>query len=216
MRGHSTDQEQRQLAELEGHLDFNKSSIEELLTLGLLYIEPAHEEENAIRCFEATLEREPDCALARIWLAYCLQHCGMDRESLRKALAVLLPLHAEDSPERGAALMLSVLIARDQGVINLESSVAMMEESVSSEPRWVSNRQLLAELYRRCSRKEEAIEQIRLALLNVMSPNSSWSILHKNYETFITWRAAHRNAERLEQELQSLLTHSYSPSGPEN
>jgi|SRR5579864_4004196 hypothetical protein len=92
MRGHATKEEEARVRDLESRVDLETSPLSQLLELGLMYQEPCHEEDRAILCLEAILARDPDCSLARIWLAYILLHYRMDNASLRRARQLLRPI----------------------------------------------------------------------------------------------------------------------------
>lgn len=197
MRGHSTPAEERRIEDLERRIDLTTSPIADLLTLGLLYMEPAHEEESSKRCFEAILAREPDFAHARIWLAYVLEHHDMDRDSLRRALDILQPLRAPGSPERAAGLFLSALIGREAEDLSLSQATAWMGQSVAEEPSWVSNRHMLGKFYMDAGRFKEALVHLRAALDNFAPPHPSWDVQTENYECLITWRSSDYVQDRL-------------------
>lgn len=205
MRGHSTPGELDQLEALESLVGAGSASIDDLITLGLLYMEPAHEEDRSIKCFAEVLQRAPGNALARIWLAYVLQQYDMRPEALRRGLELVRPLCEPGAPQRGAALILSVLITRDLGEASVADSIAKLEQSTVVEPAWVSNRILLVGYYDTLENTDEVLRQIDLAMPNLVAIDPAWGVQKMNYEIFITWRASNSSADWLVRERRALV-----------
>ena len=204
MNGHAGNEEIEVVRRLESRMELGSSSINDLLELAQLYIEPVHREAEAIAILEAVLKRDPDNSFAKFWLAYCCLHYLMDPAAIRKAKELLESVIQADPQHAGAAYMLLAEVLEEEGNLPVDQKIEMLEKSVALEPDWVFNRQSLAWAYRQTGKFSKALEQIEKALSNVTQPDPSWSITRRNFEESITGRIGHRAAERLTSDLQKL------------
>ncbi len=210
-RGHATPEEIREVEELERVIDFESSSIEDLLKLGQLYIEPCHEEEKAIEVFEAILKRDPGNVWAKYWIAYCCVNYLMDEDSLKRAKDLLDSCLSDVFGKGNAAVYLLLVRVIDElhyidkkYRISEKEKLNLLEESVRLEPNWVSNRMNLAWLYKKLGRIDDAIYQIEKALENFISPESGWSTIQYYFEDAVTWRVSESWIEDFQKELEEL------------
>lgn len=202
MTGHATSSELQEIQRLEANLDLSLNSVDDLMQLALLYMEPAHREEEAIQLLEAVISRDPLIGEARIWLAYVLLHYKMDSVSLSRAIEVLTPL-LEDPTFDGPASMMVAEVLEEQGA-DLGDRIQFLEMSVAKEPSWVNNRQDLAWAYSASGRSEDARRQLELALGSVRRANPAWGVHRRNFEESITGRTAFGVEERLRSDIQDL------------
>ncbi len=210
-RGHATPEEIKEVEELERGIDLERSSIEDLLKLGQLYIEPCHEEDRAIEVFEAILRRDPTNIWAKYWLAYCCVTYLMDEDSLKRAKDLLESCLSDPSGKNNAAVYLLLVRVFDElhyidkkYKVSDEEKLNLLEESVRLEPTWVSNRMNLAWLYKKLGRIDDAIHQIEKALENFISPESGWSTIQYYFEDVVTWRVSESWVEDFQKELKEL------------
>jgi tetratricopeptide (TPR) repeat protein len=182
---------------LEATIDPERSPVEDLVRLGLLYIEPCHREDDAIILLEAALKRVPGHACAKIWLAYCCIHHLLDEAALARARRLMESVLEAGSDERGAAYLLLAEAGRDLGDLPLTEEVALLEASVQQEPGWVSNRESLAWVYAQTGRRADALAQLRAALRNIRPLREGAGVAEEMYEQSITGRASHRARERI-------------------
>lgn len=202
MSGHAAPEELREIETREAELDPATSPVADLLELGLLYLEPAHREEDAIRLFESILARDPDHGPARLWLAYSLLHYAMDQPSLARAQDLLTPL-LDAGTYGGAAHMLLAEVRDEQGA-DVGERIRLLEASVAQEPDWVSNRHDLAWAYSAAGRHDAAAEQLEQALEAIRAEDPSWTAAERSYDQSITGRTEFGAEERLRADLRQL------------
>lgn len=202
MSGHAGPDELREIEAREARLDPATSPVGDLLQLGLLYLEPAHREDEAIELFETVVARTPEHAPARLWLAYSLLHFVMDAPALARAEEVLTPLLDSDSNE-GAAYMLLAEVRDEQGA-DIAERIRLLETSVAREPDWVANRHDLAWAYSAAGRHDEAAAQLRKALEFVRAPDPARGLEEERFEESITGRTQFGAEERLHADLREL------------
>lgn len=199
MMGHATAEETARIRALEERAQSGVASIEDLLDLGCLFIEPMHDSERAIACFETVLHLEPTCSLAKIWIAYCHLQYSMDNHSLGIGRQLLHEVIASDPANRGAALMLSAEIGNASGEASKDEVIALLEASVAAEHGWVTNRIYLANRYASVGRPREADEQLTKALRHIIPEEPRWSSRRQLFEVFISGRTSFGVAEWIEQ-----------------
>lgn len=204
MNGHASIDDIKLVKLLESALDLGEGTIDELLELGQLYIEPCHREAEAISLFEAVLKRDPGNDCAKFWLAHCCYHYLMDQDSLRRAVALLQSVTVMDRQYASASYLLLAEVLEAQANLSVDKKIQLLETSVSLEPDWVYNRQNLAWAYMDAGRFLDAFEQIKQALVNVRIPESEWSVTKRNFEESITGRIGHRVIERLTSDLEKI------------
>lgn len=195
MTGHATAAEAREIESREATLDRATSPVGELLELALLYLEPAHREDEAIELLESIVARHPQHAEARVWLAYALLHFGMDQDSLARAREVVTPV-LENTSHAGAAYMLLGEIGEEDGV-EVAERIRLLEASVAAEPEWVNNRHDLAVAYFEAGRSEDATAQLEAALGSIRGEDPDWSLARRSYEESLTGRTAFEAEDRL-------------------
>jgi hypothetical protein len=74
----------------------------------------------------------------------------------------------------------------------------------------------LAWAYKQAERPLEALEQLRRALVNVITPEPTWSITTHNFEESITGRIGYEVAEQLQAEIRELEETLSSGTDTEN
>lgn len=202
MTGHETPEQRREIDERAAAVDPRTSPVEELVDLALLYLEPAHREDEAIDLLEAAVDRDPLHQAARIWLAHTLLHVRMDAVAVERAREVLTPLLTVPTAA-GAANLLLAEIREEQGA-DLDERIALLESSVAREPDWVSNRHDLAWAYSDAGRHADAAEQLERALRSVVPVDPAWDAARRSYEESITGRSADGTEARLRADLAEL------------
>lgn len=165
MYGHASEEEIEYIREVERQVAKERNP-ETLLELGVLYIEPAHREAEAVELFESVLRMDPSNSRAQLWLAYCCIHYLMDQAALQRAVALTERLE-DDWELRAAAALLRAEALEDAGELSKSEKVRLLEMSVSRSPDWVSNRERLAWVYAELGRFEEALDHVRRALSNL-------------------------------------------------
>jgi tetratricopeptide (TPR) repeat protein len=195
--GHASDEELDRVSRLEATLDPATSPVDDLLELGLLYLEPLHREDDAIAILEAILGQEPDYAPAKLWLAHTLLHHVMDDAALARSRELLESMLESGGDLSAAARMLLAEVLEEQGATRLQDRIALLEESVAQEPRWVYNRQSLAWAYDEAGRQRDAFDQIDDAVRNATGVHPEASVALRAFEESITGRGGHRAKERL-------------------
>jgi tetratricopeptide (TPR) repeat protein len=188
MSGHETPEEKKYIKELERRINPENSSLEELLELSILYIEPSHREDEAITLLKTVLKRDPENEKAKILYSYCCLHYLMDKDSLIYAEKLLNEVIDGNGNNKGAAYNLLPGVLLDIGRVSKKEKINYFALSVKCEPKWVNNHFSLAFTYRQAGRLEEAIEELKIALENLVSPDPSWSLADEYYESFITGR----------------------------
>lgn len=186
------------------------ASTAEELELGCYCIEPLHDEERAIACFERVLLRDPNCSLARIWLAYCYLHYSMDDESMRAGRALLETITEGDPEHRGAALLLSAELGDFSGQIAKEEVIDLLQRSVAAAPNWVNNRRSLATRYAALGHHPAADVQLSTAIQHIAVEDPQWHASRRLFEILITGRTAFQVAERMQELLRRLHSQSVS------
>lgn len=189
MSGHESPQERDLINELEKKcLDKKKASIEDLMKLGQLYIEPAHEEDKAIEIFKEVLYRDPNNAWAKYWLSYCYVHYSMEKKDLMEAKKLLESELEKESEALGAIYALYAEVLQDLEEIALPELIPFLEKSVELEPDWVQNRLYLAFAYEAAGKTREAITEIEQALKNILTRTEKWTIQQYYFEIMVTGR----------------------------
>jgi len=204
MIGHSTPEELTKIAELESQLRARKSSPQEDLELALYYLEPCHSGTQAMELLKNLVVREPGEPMARVWLAYCALHYTMDLESLRFARALLEESIGSNGSFGAAASLLLPQVEMELGVASPSREIELFERSIRLCPDWVFNHHLLALDYVAAGRQAEAVEHLERAKSNVVSLDSAWSHVERDFEIAITGRASFGVKQRLEYELEKL------------
>ncbi len=197
--GHATPEEQVYVQQLETDVahKLELSSINSILELGQLYIEPCHREAEAMKLFEAVLRREPSNSAAKFWLAYCNAWYLMEYS---EAVPLLQEIIVEQADETAAAYVLLAYCKERLEQTTSEEQINLLQTSVELEPNWVNNHAALAWAYRKEGRLSEAIEQLKEAIENLVEVDSTWSLLHEIYEVQITGRASTGQFLRMELE----------------
>jgi tetratricopeptide (TPR) repeat protein len=206
MSGHESPEELELIARLENNVNYDTSPIETLMDLGLMYMEPCHREDEAIRLFEIALERDPRSSQTKFWLAYCLIHYRMDPAALKRAKELVEEIIAADPECAGGGYYLLSEIMQDLGNLNVENNIQVLELSVRHKPHWVHNHVSLASAYWNVRRTAEAIAEMRAAIDNLQLPEPGWGITKKMWESLITGRIAPRKS--LELDLNRMLQES--------
>lgn len=204
MTGHATPDQMREIESREAILDPATGSIEDVVTLALLYAEPAHREDDAIALLETAVAREPGSADARIWLAYLLLHVRMDSAALTRAADVLEPLRTSSSPRLSAAAHLLLAEIGDERGQVVGDRIRLLEASIEQRPDWVSNRQDLAWAYSEVGRQADAAAQLRVALAAIIPADPAWSVGRREFEESITGRTGDGATARLQSDLDAL------------
>lgn len=188
MYGHAGEEEIEYIRDVERRTA-TEPSPETMLELGVLYIEPAHREAEAIELFESVLKMDPSNSRAQLWLAYCCIHYLMDKIALQRAIAITQRLEG-DRELGGAAAMLWAEALEDAGELVKSEKVRLLEMSVRRSPDWVNNRERLAWAYEESGRFEEALEHVRKALANLetFSAPRRVSTESRTFEELITGR----------------------------
>lgn len=215
MSGHETFSEKKRVEQLEATFDLDKSSIEDLLDLGLLYIEPCHRESDAIRLYETILKRDPKNSAAKFWLAYCCIWYLMDKDALKRAITLLENIIDTDKNFSGAAFILIAEAMGDLYNLPMEEKIKFLEASIKYEPNWVYNHLYLAWAYKAAKRDHDALNQAELALENFKKYGANFTNDHSIFENEITGRASHYMEEQLKKlkaELESILSKTKSSS----
>lgn len=204
MRGHATAEEAATVRALESRLDPATSSLGSLLELALLYREPCHEEDKALRLLTGMLERDANDSLAKIWLAYLHRHFSLDPASFRKARRVLESVPGDDRALRAAALLLLAEIGQGLEDLSVPEMIKLLQESVALAPDWVANRNLLAWYLAEIGERDAAAVQLRAALGNIVPVDPAWPLAEREFEVAITGRAADGIADLLRSYLARL------------
>lgn len=219
MFGHASSSEIEMVKQMERSLDLARSPIDELLRLGQLYIEPLHQEHQAIKVLEAAIRREPCNTWVTYWLSYCCVYYLMDDSALEKARD-LLKSCILTCPKPSAAIysLLAEVLDDLEGPWRqdvkseqarrtptpLVERIHLLEESVRLEPSWVNNRISLAWAYERAGRIGDAIHELEQAKKNIVHPDANWDYTRRNFEELVTGRIAHNVKERIDEKLMSL------------
>jgi thioredoxin-like negative regulator of GroEL len=198
--GHASPEEERLIKHLENTVDFTNSPLQDLLELGLRYIEPCHREQDAIKVFRAILKRDPTHSTAKSWLAYCYIEFLMDRVSLQRAEELLMSII--ESGERSAGHAYMLLAEALEGDPSIPRKLQLLERSIELEPKWVYNRMMLASVYKKVGRVKEAIAQLSTALQNVRLELAESDVASRYFEEFITGRGTPRIAEVITEEIE--------------
>lgn len=192
MRGHASSELVGVVERLEALSAAGTISLQELVLLGQLYVEPCHEEDKAVAIFEKVLEGQPDHELAGIWLAYCALHHLMDEESLRRAELLILAISSSSSStarSRAAAYQLLASLRGELEELSLPQEIALYEESIALEQSWVYNRYFLAEAFDKAERKEDARSMMSSAIANARKAEArDFGVFDEPFETCITGR----------------------------
>jgi tetratricopeptide (TPR) repeat protein len=219
MSGHASEKDIESIKQLDASLDPASSPTNELLTLGLLYLEPLHQEDQAIRVFEAILKREAQNVWATYWLAYSYLHYVLDNSALLKAKSLLESYVSSYPMSNGAIyeLLANVLDDLDgswrRGVhserelpppTSLQEKIDLLEESVRLEPEWVHNRMSLSWAYERAGRFEHAIRELEQAKRNIIYPDVTWDIIKSSFEEVVSGRTADTVERRIEERISHL------------
>lgn len=186
MSGHETPEEKKYIEDLEKKIDLDKSSIEAILELSILYIDPSHREDEAITLLKTVLKRDPKNEKAKILLAHCCIHYLMDRNSLLYAEKLLNEVISGNGNYIGAAYNLLPSVLGDLYKIPISEKINYFELSVKYEYSWVSNHYNLAFSYKQAGKFEEAISEIKKAIEHVVPPDLKWSLAETYYEGLIT------------------------------
>lgn len=188
MSGHETPEEKKYIEDLEKKIDLDNSSIEAILELSILYIDPSHREDEAIMLLKTVLKRDPKNEKAKILLAHCCIHYLMDKNSLLYAETLLNEIISGSGNYIGAAYNLLPSVLGELYKIPISQKINYFELSVKNEYSWVSNHYNLAFSYKQAGRFEEAISEIKTAIRNVVPPDPKWSMAETYYEGLITGR----------------------------
>lgn len=202
MSGHASPDQLADINVRAAALDPATSPPTDLIDLALLYLEPAHREDDAIELLEITLSREPNNGDATIWLAYALVHVRLDQAAMNRATDLLTPL-LDDRTHAAAAHLLLAEVRDEQGA-DVAERIALLERSVALAPDWVNNRQDLAWAYSEADRQADAAAQLNQAITAIRAADPSWTIQQREFEESITGRTAAGTTERLREDLREL------------
>jgi hypothetical protein len=193
---------------LEERVVSRTATVAEEIEFGCCCLEPLHEEERGLACFENALLRDPGSAPARIWIAYCHLHYSMDDDAMRAGRALLVDVIdgavAGGAEYRGAALLLSAELGDYFCQISKTTVLDLLTRSVAAAPNGVSNRRCLATRYAVLGHRGEADAQLSTAMQNILPEDPSWPVSRKLFERFITGRSAFQVGERLQELLVRL------------
>lgn len=204
MSGHATADQEREIRARAAALG-SASSADDFVDLALLYLEPAHQDGDAVALLERLLQWQPGNAVARIWLAYALLHMRLDGPPLQRAAEVLMPL-LDESAAAGAAHMLLAEVRDEQGG-DLAERISLLERSVALEPDWVNNRQDLAWAYSEAGRHADSAAQLQAAMAAVRDADPGWGLQRREFEESITGRTAAGARDRLAEDLRQFSGH---------
>lgn len=204
MSGHASPKELEVVERLEKMASAGSISVEEIVELATLYLEPCHRSDNAIELLERLLQRDSDNPCAIVWLAYCYLYYRMDRQSLLRGRDLLRRASASRSSWLGAFCLVLADTLDALGDSSLEERTRLLEDSVSAAPGWVYNRHRLARAYIAAGRRQEAAEQIRIAVGNVLSDDLTWGSAQRMFETCVSGRIADGVREELQAELEDI------------
>jgi tetratricopeptide (TPR) repeat protein len=220
MTGHASAKDIEEMAYLEAALDWDIGPIDQLVKLGVLYIEPFHQEDRAIKLFKTILRRDLENANAAYWLSYCYLHYVMDDAALLDAKELLYRHIRGKNRSNGALYALLAEIIDDlNGIWRQPATGAsdsmdwlaevtyLLEQSVQLEPNWVYNRFSLSWAYERRGKIKEAIEQLRQAKRHIIAVDESWDTLTYNVEESVTGRIGHGIATTIDDKLNELHEH---------
>ncbi|HVT61022.1 MAG TPA: hypothetical protein VHR45_21845 [Thermoanaerobaculia bacterium] len=206
--GHATPQESERIAALEAKLGRKTISCDEHLELALLQLEPCHDGFRAAELLEEIIAAKPDHSLAKIWLAHCWIYEWMDEEALRNAVRLCNTLLDERVSVhlRSAALLLKASALRQ--LPDSDDPLALLLESVRLAPDWISNREMLAQVYQERGDRNAAAEQLRRALEVSRAPHQvSSSYAEQMFKKRIARRGGGRlTFKDLENRIRSLGT----------
>lgn len=202
MAGHATPEEEKRIDELKRRVDPEASSIEDVLALALSYIEPIHEEDQALCLLEVILRRDPRNSLAKIWIAHCYIHYLMNRKVLERAKVLMESVIKDDPKYAAAAYILLTSILRDLDGITPEHEISLWEAAIDCEPDWPNSHYGLAWAYLKLGRRADAIKEMERAMANNKGPYSGDDIIEEMFETSITGRYA--DPEFLKREFKRL------------
>lgn len=207
-RGHATEAELERVENLERLLAEHGLGGDDLLELALMYVEPLHEEDSAIRLLKEVAQGNSDDWVARVWLAHLYLHHRMDKDALRAGQQLLSPLtHQQGGPAAAAFLLLSQ-IGRDLDELDARGQAALLERSVNQAPDWVLNHYLLADCYRQLGMSDAALRELSVAEANIASDRKLHSKAEREFEGAITGRTAYRIEDQLDITRQKVLAGS--------
>ncbi|MEK7528604.1 MAG: hypothetical protein AAB592_02475 [Patescibacteria group bacterium] len=189
----------KRVESLEKTLNLAESSLNTLLELAQLYIEPCHRESDAIQLYETILKRDPQNSAAKFWLSYCCIWYLMDKDALKRAVALLENIIATDKNFSGAACILLAEAMGDLYNLPMEEKIKFLEASIQYEPNWVYNHLYLAWAYQAAKRYHDALNQTELALANFKKYGVDFVDDNSIFENEITGRASRYVEEKLKE-----------------
>jgi hypothetical protein len=202
--GHATTAERARIDSLEIKLQRSSITLEELLDLALLHLEPMHKATRAAGLFRQVIASDAQGSeVARLWLAYCLIYEFMEERFLKEAMSLcdrlLSPGNAADL--RAAAWMLKATALRDSGVEPFPFNELF--ESLKAAPL-ITTRRLLADLFRDRGDLARAREQLELALSIPLVDVSDMPLEREMFEMLVTGRGEHRVHDGIHEQLRKL------------
>lgn len=204
MTGHATPQERAIIDQLAATISVNESPLPDLVRLARLYVEPDHREEEAMAFLERVLERDPDYAEAKFWLAYCFRQFMPTRELMARAKSLLLDL--TESPTVFAAAAWSSLpsLLADEGDVSPGERIRCYSRSVELQPAWVENHIRLANALLEIGEADNARRHAERALRNRLDAAQRFEAEVDNmFEDRITGRAW--PIEEIEEETRKIM-----------
>jgi predicted Zn-dependent protease len=202
-RGHADFDQECLAAELAERVRTGSATDNDILELALLSLEPLHDIETAASLLEGLVNRSPHDPLPKIWLAFIYIYEIMTPTALENAIALCDELSViAESSIHAAALLLKATALRDSGSNDVRT---ILEESVRVRTDWISNRQLLAQVYLEHGNMSAAKRELGEALHNVASESPKTSAYQDFlFEELITLRLSDGVAERLALRIRSL------------
>lgn len=204
MWGHATLEEKKLIQELEKKIDVNKSPIEKLIELSILYIEPCHNGEKSVEIIKSILKRDQNNEEAKILMAYSCINYLMSKDDLENGEKILNEVISHGDKKKGAAYKLLAEVLQDLGKLKLEEEINYLELSVEFEPNWVSNHYVLSHAYEKIGNLKKAIDHMNIAIQNVVEKEDDWSLAQYYYESFMTGRISDKKY-LLEPDLKKMI-----------
>jgi len=203
--GHADVEQERVATVLWEKVKRGDATDDEILGLALLSLEPLHDVDAAVSLLEGVTTKSPVEYRPKVWLAFTYVYEVMTPAAFKKTLRLCEEVAITAEPaDRAAALLLKATALREFSSPDVES---LLRESIRLQPDWISNRQLLAQVY--CERGDvaRAEHELTQALQNASEQlRTSSDYEGVLFEQLITLRGSHGIAERLRRRLRSLRT----------
>jgi hypothetical protein len=184
--GHATPGEVEELDRLRVRVKGNVS-LDDLLDLGQLYLEPFHREEIGVAIARLALMLCPGNARASTIFAHGVMVIEPTDPSLREAAALLRAVPDTAHKYKAAANVLLSGILQDLDELDPAEELRLLEQSVSMAPSWVRNRLFLAEALAAAGRVHEAHHQVEAASGNLLNPEGI-SVIDRSFHDLFTGR----------------------------